>query len=90
MPAEPWHLPQRLTLATVAALYRAQFARVAQISAFEVSGVREWDSAGVALIQALRAQQRRLGAAIAPVIGDSSRYRALCQAHRLSDTGFKA
>jgi ABC-type transporter Mla MlaB component len=90
MPADAWRLPERLTLSTVAALHREGLARATGIAAFDVSGVREWDSAGVALIQSLRAEQRRLNAAVAGVIGDTGRYRALCEAHRLADTGLPA
>ncbi len=90
MPAETLRLPERLTLATVAALHRKHAPNAASIAAFDVSAVREWDSAGVALIQALRTEQRRRGIAPAPVTGDAGRFAALCRAHRIADTGATA
>jgi len=90
MQAEILHLPERLTLATVAALHREHVPNAASIAAFDVSAVREWDSAGVALIQALRTEQRRRDASPAPVIGDGGRFAALCRAHRITDPGSTA
>lgn len=90
MPAEPLRLPERMTLATVAALHREHAPNAASIAAFDVSATREWDSAGVALIQALRTEQRRRGVSPAPVIGDTGRFAALCRAHRITDTGSNA
>lgn len=86
MAADAWVLPERLTLDTVAALFRECAAQPASIRAFDLSQVRQMDSAGVALLHWLRARQRELGLVSAPVRGDiGQRYQALCRAHRLED-----
>lgn len=90
MPTETLCLPERLTLATVAALHREHAPNAALIAAFDVSAVREWDSAGVALIQALRSEQHRRRAPAALVTGDAGRFAALCRAHRIADGGLAA
>lgn len=83
-----WVLPEQVTLATVSALFGECAAQPAAIRGFDLSQVREMDSAGVALLHWLRGRQSALGVTPAPVRGDgASRYRALCRAHRLGDSG---
>ncbi|MCX7557583.1 hypothetical protein OS187_12285 [Xanthomonadaceae bacterium JHOS43] len=78
-------------MTTVAALFRACSAQPATIRAIDLSQVREIDSAGVALLHWLRRRQDALGMLPAPVQGDVAwRYRALCRAHRLDDSGEEA
>lgn len=85
-----WMLPEQVTLATVAALFRERAAQAAGIRVFDLSNVREMDSAGVALLHWLRARQRALGLVPALVQGaGAARYRALCRAHRLDDAGLE-
>ena len=83
-----WVLPERVTLATVGALFRQCAAQPAAIRGFDLSRVREIDSGGVALLHWLRGRQSALGLVPAPVHGEgAARYRALCRAHRLVDSG---
>ncbi len=82
-----WVLPERVTLATVGTLFRECVAQPAAIRGFDLSQVREMDSAGVALLHWLRGRQSALGLVPAPVRGEGvARYRALCRAHRLDDS----
>ena len=86
MSAAAWVLPERVTLDTVAGLFHECVAQPASIRAFDLSNVRELDSAGVALLHWLRARQAELGLVPAPLHGDDhGRYRALCRSHRLED-----
>lgn len=86
--AGTWVLPEQVTLASVAALFREAAAQPAAIRAFDLSRVREIDSAGVALLHWLRGRQAALGVLPASVQGEgAARYRALCRAHRLDDPG---
>lgn len=81
-----WVLPERLTLDTVAALFRQGAAQPGAIRAFDLSQVGEIDSAGVALLHWLRERQHAIGLSPAPVLGDAAaRYAALCAAHRVAD-----
>ncbi len=83
-----WVLPEQVTLATVGVLFRQCAAQPAAIRGFDLSRVREIDSAGVALLHWLRGRQSSLGLLPAPVRGEgAARYRALCRAHRLDDPG---
>lgn len=82
-----WQLPERLTLDTVGALFQERSEQAGAIRGFDLSQVREIDSAGVALMHWFRAQQRELGLVPAPITGKAAeRYQALCQAHRVKDT----
>lgn len=84
--AAVWVLPERMTLDTVGALFCEYAAQPASVRAFDMTQVRELDSAGVALLHWLRARQAELGLVPAPVHGDTGgRYQALCRAHRLED-----
>lgn len=81
-----WTLPERLTIDTVGALFRARAEQPGAIRGFDLSQVREIDTAGVALMHWFRDQQQALGLVPATISGISSeRYRALCQAHRIKD-----
>lgn len=83
-----WVLPEQVTLATVAALFRQCAEQPAAIRAFDLSHVQDIDSAGVALLHWVRARQSALGLVPAAVRGEgATRYRALCRAHRLDDSG---
>lgn len=82
-----WQLPERLTLDTVGALFQARAAQPGAVRGFDLSQVREIDSAGVALMHWFRARQRELGLVPAPISGSvAQRYEALCEAHRIKDT----
>lgn len=82
-----WVLPEQVTLATVASLFRQCAEQPAAIRKFDLSRVRDIDSAGVALLHWVRARQSVLGLVPAPVQGEGAlRYRALCRAHRLDDS----
>lgn len=81
-----WHLPERLTLDTVSALFRERGEQPGAIRGFDLSAVQEIDSAGVALLHWFHARQRELGLLPAPIQGDAAqRYAALCQAHRVDE-----
>lgn len=82
----PATLPERLTLDTVAAIHARWSGREAEVGELDLSAVHELDSAGVALLQWLRARQHALGLAPSPVRADANgRYLALCRAHRVED-----
>lgn len=76
-------LPARVDAAVAAQLYRAWRPRMARIRVFDLAAVTELDSAGVALLRAVQAQQRGLGLPTATLRGVPERYRALCLAHRI-------
>lgn len=78
-------LPAVVDATAAAALYRAWRPRLAQIGGFDLAGVTDIDSAGVALLRALQAEQRARGLTPASLHSVPERYRALCLAHRLAD-----
>ena len=81
-----WTLPHRVTLDTVATLYRARCEQPAAIRCFDLNQVQEIDSAGVAMLHWFRSRQRQLGLTPAPIEGAAAeRYRALCAAHRVEE-----
>jgi ABC-type transporter Mla MlaB component len=81
-----WSLPERVTLDTVAALYRARCEQPAAIRCFDLNQVQEIDSAGVAMLHWFRSRQRQLGLTPAPIEGAvAERYQALCRAHRVEE-----
>lgn len=73
-------LPERVTRDDVARLWREHAARAATASEVELVGVREIDSAGVALVLELAA----LGNAA--IVNAPPRYTALAAAHRVAGT----
>lgn len=75
-------LPPRLDADAAARLYRDWSARAAALSRLDFSAVQELDSAGVALVQALRDAARAGGREI-ELHAVPPRYAQLCQAHRI-------
>lgn len=81
-------LPAVVDAAVAAALWRKWQPRLAQIGAFDLAAVTELDSAGVALLRAMRAAQLSMrGATPAALRNVPERYRALCVAHRVPVDG---
>lgn len=80
-------LPANVDAAVAATLWRAWRPRLAQIGVFDLAGVVQLDSAGVALLRAARAAQAAGGGAAAELRNVPERYRALCLAHRVSIDG---
>lgn len=80
-------LPAVVDATAAAALYRAWRPRLAQIGGFDLGGVTDIDSAGVALLRAMQAQRRVQGLAPATLHAVPERYRALCLAHRVPTDG---
>ena len=76
-------LPGRVDAAVAATLYRTWRSRMAGIKVFDLAAVTDLDSAGLALLRAVQAQQRALGLPTATLRGVPERYRALCLAHRI-------
>lgn len=76
-------LPAHVDAAVVATLYRTWRPRMARIRVLDLSAVTDLDSAGVALLRAVQAQQRALGVPAATLRGVPERYGALCAAHRI-------
>lgn len=77
-------LPATVDAAVAAGLWRRWRPRLAQIGAFDLAAVTELDSAGVALLRAVRAVQAGTrGATPATLRNVPERYRALCVAHRV-------
>ena len=80
-------LPAVVDATAAAALFRAWRPRLAQIGGFDLASVTHIDSAGVALLRAVRAEQRARGLAVASLRSVPERYRALCLAHRVPFDG---
>ena len=73
-------LPPQVDAAAAGALYRAAAARISTLEAIDFGAVRQIDSAGVALVLALRALR---GAPI-QLRSVPARFETLCLAHRVS------
>jgi ABC-type transporter Mla MlaB component len=71
-----------LTVDRLAAVWRAALARGPGLRRVELDGVGAIDSAGVALLQALRAEAARHRVDLT-LSGLPARYDALCRAHRI-------
>lgn len=71
-------LPERVTRDDVARLWREHAARAATATQVELVGVREIDSAGVALVLELAAIGK------AAIVNAPPRYTALAAAHRVA------
>lgn len=76
-------LPATVDATAAAALYRAWQPRLTRIATFDLAAVNTLDSAGVALLRVVQAEQRARGGMPAVLRSVPERYRALCLAHRV-------
>jgi ABC-type transporter Mla MlaB component len=76
-------LPPQVDAAAVAALYRDAAARIATLTVIDFSAVKQIDSAGVALVLALRALRR----SAIELRAVPERFTTLCLAHRVALAG---
>jgi ABC-type transporter Mla MlaB component len=76
-------LPARVDVTTAAALFKRHLPRCATLERIDFAAVEHLDSAGVAMVHALQAEQRRRGAKSARLTSLPSRFAQLCQAHRI-------
>ncbi len=72
-----------LTVAHLAPLWRDAQRRIAQVERIDLAAVGQIDSAGVALVEALRDAIRVRSGREPRMTGLPARYHALCRAHRI-------
>lgn len=80
-------LPARVDAAVAATLYRQWRGRVAQLAVIDLGAVSAIDSAGVALVQRLRAEAAAARGAPPLLHNPTPGYLQVCRAHRLADGG---
>ena len=81
-------LPATVDATVAASLWRRWRPRLAQIGVFDLAAVTELDSAGVALLRAVRTAQAGARDGTPAVLRNvPERYRALCVAHRVPVEG---
>lgn len=72
-----------LTVEHLAPLWRAAQRRLGQLQRIDLADVEQIDSAGVALVEALRDAIQGHSGRVPSITGLPARYHALCRAHRI-------